>query len=397
MVDRYSEPDVFSTVKKFAFVAALVIVGIFVLGFGGSLIENVSAQEVVIIQSPVSGKLTCYATPGWRWQGLGSVSSYPKREIYEFETQVRFNDGGHGVLKGSVQYEMPLDCSNLTSLHTRFGSRESIQKQLIEKVVTKSVYMTGPLMSSRESYAEKRNYLINYVEDQIENGVYRTVQRETRVVDQLTGQEKSAMVVDIVMNAGVPVRQEQAVLTPFGIKPFNFAISELVYDETVEKQIQGQQAIAMDVQTAIAEARKAEQRSITVEQQGRADAAKAKWDQEVIKAREVTAAEAALAVQTLGNQTAEQYRQATLKRAEADAGARKQLMQADGALSQKLDAWVKVNGAYADAVKNYKGNWVPGVVTGGGGNGNQNAATDLIDLLRAKTAKELSLEFNAKE
>ena len=34
--------------------------------------------------------------------------------------------------------------------------------------------MTGPLMSSKESYAEKRNELLRLMEDQVQRGVYRT-------------------------------------------------------------------------------------------------------------------------------------------------------------------------------------------------------------------------------
>ena len=129
----------------------------------------------------------------------------------------------------------------------------------------------------------------------------------------------------------------------------------------------------------------------TVEQQGRAQAAEAKWQQEVIKAKQVTEAESRLAVQILANQEAEQYRQATLKRAEADAGYRRQVMAADGALEQKLHAYVQVNAKYAEAIQNYKGNWVPGVMTGGGGS--VNGATTLIDLLSVKAARDLSLEL----
>lgn len=380
-------------------VLSLIVVG--VLGFVGltslgCVVENVDSDEIVVIQDAVDGELHWYTTAGVKPQFWGKVTSYPKRSIYEFETQVRFNDGGHGIMKGSIQYEMPLDEENLTALHTRFGSPTAIQQQLIEKVATKSVYMTGPLMSSRESYAEKRNYLINYVEDQIANGVYRTVQREVRVTDPLTQQEKSAVVVEIVLQGGQPARQEEAVLTEFGIKPFNFAISQLEYDAQVEAQISEQQKIAMSVQTAIAESRQAEQKRITVEQQGQAAAAEAKWKQEVIKAQQVTEAEAKLAVATLGNQTAEQYRQETLKRADADASYRRQVMAADGALQQKLTAYVQVNQAYAAALKDIKTPIVPGVVFGNNG-GSTPSANALIDLLTAKTAGDLGIRITGNQ
>lgn len=373
-----------------------IILALFLLVSLGRLFESVGASEFVVIQAPWTGKLSWAKQPGVVWQGWGTVTSYPRRQTYEFETQVRFNDGGHGTMQGSVQWEMPLDDTNLNALHTQYGSADAIQKQLVEKVVNKSVYMTGPLMSSKESYAEKRNYLINWVEDQIAHGVYRTVQREVKVADPLTGQEKSAVVVDIVQLNNLPQRQEASALDHYGITTSNFAIKGLPYDEQVEKQIQEQQKITMQVQTAIAESRQAEQRTITVEQQGKADAAKAKWDQEVLKAKAVTEAEQQLAVQTLRAQTAEQYRVEQLKKADADSTYRRQLMAADGALAQKLDALVKINQTWAAAFEKYPGQLVPSVVMGGGnGSGASGVAAtqNFMDILTAKAAQDLGVSL----
>lgn len=374
----------------------LVFTGICLL-FGllmvGRIVENVSASEIAVIQYP-TGTLKFVTTPGPTLQGFGSVTTYPKRSQYEFQLPIRFNDGGHGTMHGSVQWEMPLDPTNLRALHTKFGSIDGIQKSLLQKVVDKSVYMTGPLMSSKESYAEKRNYLINWVEDQISNGVYQTRQHEVRVVDPLTGQEKSAVVVDIVLNNNVPVRQEQSALGEFGIRTFNFTITSLPYDETVEKQIQQQQQITMDVQTAIADARKAEQAAITVEQQGKAEAAKAKWEQEVIKAKYVTEGEQKVAVAKLANLEADQYKEATLKRAGADAEARKMMMTADGALDRKLATYERVQANWATAISQIKVPLVPSVATGGpGGQAGGNAGLNMMELLSIKAAKDLAVDI----
>lgn len=372
-----------------------VLLALFVLMSIGKIFENVSANELVVIQAPWSGKLTWTKQSGVALQLWGTVTSYPRRQTYVFEIPVRFNDGGHGTMQGSVQWEMPLSDAQLTMLHQQFGSPEAIQQQLISTVVNKAAYMTGPLMSSKESYAEKRNYLINYVEDQIAHGVYRTIQREIKVADPLTGQDKSAIVVDILMNSGVPQRQEASILDHYGIVTSNFAIKGLPYDPEVEKQIQQQQQITMQVQTAIAESRQAEQRAITVAKQGEADAAKAKWEQETIKAKAVTEAEQQLAVQTLRNQTAEQYRQEQLKKADGDAGYRRQVMAADGALAQKLDALVKINATWAAAFKDYPGQLVPSVVMGNGQSGTTGigATQNFMDILTAKAAQDLGVSL----
>ncbi len=383
--------------SKILGIGIAVLVFLFLIVGAGKLWQNVDANEIVVIQAPVSGELNWHVTPGLKWQGWGSVTTYPKRAIYQFEISVRFNDGGHGTMFGSVQYDMPNDVDNLKKLHTKYGSKEAIQSQLVKTVTDKSVYMTGPLMTSKESYAEKRNYLLSYVEDQIVHGVYKTLSREAKMIDQMTGAEKTITVVEIVLKEGIPERQEEAVLASFGIRPFNFAIEKLPYDEAVETQIKMQQQITMDVQTAIADAKKAEQRTITVVEQGKADAAKAKWDQEVIKAQQVTEAEQKLEVARLGALAAEQYKKEQILRADGDSEYKRRVMEADGALTQKLATYKDVNIRYAEAIEKYTGAWVPSIVMGGDGkSGTSNGAQDLISLLLARTAKDLSLDLSVK-
>jgi hypothetical protein len=375
----------------------VAIVSVLTLIFSGKLAENVDADEILVVQSPIKGQLVWYTSAGVKWQGFGKTTTYQKRDIYEFEAPVQFNDGGKGVIHGSIQYDMPLDIENLTELHTRFGSAEAIQKQVIEVVTNKVIYMTGPVMSSRESYAEKRNYLINYVQDQIDNGVYQTRQGQQETVDQLTGQTKVVTIAEIVHGPdGRPLRQEQSVVREFGIRAFNFAIKVMDYDDAVEQQIKDQQKIAMDVQTSIADALKAQQRAITVEQQGKADAAAAKWEQEVIKAKQVTEAEARLRVAEFDRQAAAETKQKEILLGEGEARRRELVMSADGALEKKLAAWIEAQRLWADAIKGYQGNWVSTVQMDGSSDQPGGAATDLVNLLTAKTARELGLDISAK-
>jgi hypothetical protein len=356
------------------------------------IVEVNNANQVMVVQSPISGKLTWHTTAGVKWQGFGKVTKYPKREIYEFKTQVRFNDGGHGTMDGSVSYELPMDPINLSNIHSKFGSIVALEKQLVATVVNKAIYMTGPLMSSKESYAEKRNYLIQYVEDQIQNGVYRTISKEAKTIDQMTGAEKTVTVVDIIMKNGVPERQEDAAMAIFGIKTFNFAINALPYDGAIEKQIQSQQQITMDVQTSIADAKKAEQNAITVAKQGEANAAKSRWEQEVVKARAVTLAEQEKEVAKLNKEAAEFKKQEQILLGQGEAERKKLVMSADGALDKKLEAYKEVNANYAKAISEYKGNWVPSVIMGESSKGT-NGATDLINMLNAKTAMDLGVNM----
>lgn len=383
-------------VKKIASIVVAVLMLLFAAVLFTKMAENVNADEIMVVQDPIDGDLHWYTSAGVKYQGFGSTTTYKKRDFYKFEAPAQFNDGGKGTIHGSLQYDMPLDSKNLTELHTRFGNPEAIKSQVIQTVTNKVIYMTGPTMSSRESYAEKRNYLINYVQDQIDNGVYRTRQAQVDVIDQLSGQKKVATIAEIVMGAdGHPARQEASVVGEFGIRAFNFAIEQIDYDETVEQQIKDQQKIAMDVQTSIADSLKAQQQAITVEQQGKADAAKAKWEQEVIKAKEVTAAEQRLRVAELDRQSAEQTKQKEILLGEGESRRRELVMSADGALEKKLDAYLKATGLWAEAVKGYSGQWVPQIVMGQGGGQSVagGGAQQMMDIVTTKMLRDLGLDM----
>jgi regulator of protease activity HflC (stomatin/prohibitin superfamily) len=390
------------------FIGAAAIIGCLVLMWAsGNLFEHMNADEHMVVQSPVSGTLTWHHSAGIKWQGFGRVVHYRKRRQFWFSNrtdqgkkldesiQVRFNDGGHATISGSIAFEMPVDDTHLTLIHTQYGSEDAVEQQLVRTVVEKSVYMTGPLMSSKESYAERRNDLLQYIEDQVQNGVYKTETKQEKQPDPMTGIEKTINVVKLVTVDGQVVRTDESPLRTFGIKTFNPSINEVKYDPTVEDQIKAQQKAIMDVQTAVAEAKKAEQAAITAEKSGQAEAAKAKWEQEVIKAKEVTAAEQRLRVAQLDAQAAAQKKQQSILEGEGEAQKRALIMNADGGLDKKLQTYLESQRVWAAAVQGYQGNWVPGVVMGGPSGGNVNGAMSLVDLLSAKTAKDLALDLQA--
>jgi hypothetical protein len=316
--------------KKVLYIGIGIIMLVFLI-FSGKIIENVDNNEIVIIQSSFTGTVSIYDTPGPVFQNFGTVTHYKKSNQFWFSKhtdegeatdqsiKIRFNDGGHAQISGSVRWYMPKDHKDILKLHTDFSSQIAIEQQLIKQVVTKSIYMTGPLMSSKESSAEKRNDLLSYIEDQSVNGVYKTEQREIKIHDEFMNTDKTVTVVQIVQYKGSPVRQEISSVKTYNIPLQGLALNEIAYDEAVEKQIKVQQNAYMQVQTAIANSKKAEQDAITSELQGKANAASAKWKQEVIKATVVTAAQQAKDVAALEAQTALLNAQTTKTNADAEA------------------------------------------------------------------------------
>ncbi len=415
---------------KISSIVALVVGGVILItgiSMIGNLVENLDNSKVMVVQAPISGELTWHTTPGMKKQFFGRITKYEKRSQFAFTTEkdanipplkTRFNDGAHGFISGSFSWDMPLDLENLTELHTKYGCQESIEQELMKTIIEKAVYMTGPLMSSAESYASRRNELLSSIDDQMNRGVYKTTATDERTKDPMTGQEKTIRVVKLVLDKdGLPAREDKSPLQEFGIRTFNLSFNEVRYDDNVEKQIQSQQQAVMEVQTAIANAKRAEQDAITAAKNGEAEAAKAKWAQEVIKATEVTKAEqeklvaetAAIREKVVAETAAEQRKNvatfdlesAKLKKeteialGEGEGKRRQLVMQADGALEKKLDAYIKVNEMYAKAIAEYKGNWVPTINQGGTQtSGSGNGAMGLIDLLSAKAAKDLALDMS---
>jgi hypothetical protein len=120
-----SENQSGSSTRKVVVSIVIGIMAIILLLSLHSLAQNVKADEIVVIQSPLSGKLSFYFSPGLKFQGFGKVTIYHKERQYWFSARkdqgtsgdqsikIRFNDGGHATLSGSVRWKMPLDVDGI--------------------------------------------------------------------------------------------------------------------------------------------------------------------------------------------------------------------------------------------------------------------------------------------
>lgn len=146
----------------------------------------------------------------------------------------------------------------------------------------------------------------------------------------------------------------------------------------------------------IANAKKAEQDVITTGKQGEAAATKAKWEQEVIKAKLVTEAESRKRVSELDVLTAENEKKRMTLEGEGEGAKKRAIYTANGALEQKLEAWLKAQEFWAAAFAGYKGNVVPYYVAAPGGAYGGNGATQFMEIMGMKAAKDLNLDMSNK-
>jgi regulator of protease activity HflC (stomatin/prohibitin superfamily) len=376
--------------------------------FIGKLVENVKADQIIINQVPITGTLDYWTTPGWKFQKFGETTVYDKAfqiwysskenmgDKHDESIKIVFNDAGIGQISGSARVVLPKSDKYLRMIHTEFGSMDNLVAELIMPTIYKVIFSSGPLMSSFESYAAKKNDLIRFIEDQLQFGIYKTTSKEVQKIDEFTGKSKVVTVAEPIEDkeaSGGFKRQEVAPFSKYGIQIRAISVEDIVYERKIMDQIDSQQKAFMDVQTAIAEAKKAKQDAIKAEEEGKAKYQEAKWEQEKVNAKEIAEAEKEKTVAKLTMEKAAFQKKADILSGEGVAAKKRLIMQADGALKQKLDAYVEVNKLYADAIARYNGNWVPSTVLGGNGK-SVNGAQQLINMLMVKTAKDLHLEAN---
>lgn len=317
--------------KKYVLIAVIAIVGIIGLSCIGSLAEDVKNEEIVVNQVPITGNMDVWAAPGMYAQKFGHTTTYYKTQQLWFGSEgngdpipVIFNDASDGLIYGSLRVKLPTDREHMLRIQTDYNGMDRLMNDLVRPTVNKVVYASGPLMSAFESYAEKKNDLIEYVTDQLNNGVYKTRVKKVETVDPLTGEKKTVNVAALIEDENAPGgfrRSEKSPFAYYGIEIGQVAVSKIAYSDKVNKQIAQQQEANMQIQTAKAEAAAAQQNAIKAEEQGKAEAAKAKWEQERIKATAVTKAEQEREVSRLAAEKAEFDKKKIIAEGQAEAEA----------------------------------------------------------------------------
>ena len=416
----------------------ILLVGGWVMG--NNLVENVPAGYIAVIQSPISGQLTVHTEPGLKMQNFGSVTLYPRSGTFSFEQpvdpndkssqqhyrpsednslKITFNDGGEAWVSGSIRYDYPLDAEQITVLHKMFSNHTNVLNGLIRTTVERSVYMSGPLMTSIDSFMSRRADLPKIIEDQARNGLYEVVTREITIEDEFTKERKTIRQADPVKDTAAPNglrRQEESLLSRYGLNLSNFTVNNISYSQQVQQRVDALFNAASDIQIATLNAKKAEQDRRTAEEKGRADATIAEWRAKATTAEETENARKIAAVQTIeanrdkdvsviaANRdrevaeqkviTADLYKREQVLRGEGDAEYKRLVMEADGALALKTDVYREVMDRWATAFENFKGNIVPAVVTGAGGQGQSNAFADMMGAMSVKALHDLSLDMS---
>lgn len=383
--------------KKIILSAVAIIVAIIAIFSFNRIGEDVKNNQIVVNQYPFTGKMAFWTEPGFKWQWFGKTTTYYKTNQVWFdeilETRqgdyfvnaslenpafpITYSDKGKGFVLGSVRIEMPINREQLNLIQSHYGSEHRLMEELIKPTIGKVILACGPLMTSLESVAEKRNDLIAYATDQLNNGIYATKTKTVERLNSITNEMEKVHQAEIVYDEnGNPKRNEDSPFAKYGLKVSQLAIADLKYESATNNQIARQREADMDIITAKAEAAKAIQQTIKIEEEGKQKAAQAKWEQEAVKAAEVTKAQQAYEVAALAAKEATEIAKKVKAEGEAEAFRQRKLVEAGLSPKERAEIEKETKIGVAEALSKIQ---LPKVVMTGG-NGSNNPAMDAMGL-----------------
>jgi regulator of protease activity HflC (stomatin/prohibitin superfamily) len=384
--------------KKKIFAVVIAICAIAFIASVGKLWEQTDRSKIYVCQMPVSGEYRVWSEGKLEWQGLGDVDAYNKTSQVVYEglkkegddyilvgenpaAKTTFNDNGKGYIIGSFRVEMPTDTKSMEKIQEDYGSEEALINALVKPQLYKVITACGPLMTSLESVAETRTDLIAHITDQLNNGVYKTRVIKVEVPNAITGEMETRNQADLIEDPNAPggyLRQEESPFGKYGIKCGQVSVIDIKYDDDTQAQIDAQRNANLAAITLKTQALEFQQQAIKAEEEGKAEAAKARWKQEKEKAIAVTKAQQEFEVAELEAKKAKQVALKVQAEGEAKAAANRALVQAGLTPLEKATIEKETAIGIAQALANSNVRWVPEIIMNGGSNAG--SAMDAVGL-----------------
>ena len=220
------------------------------------------------------------------------------------------------------------------------------------------------------------------VEDQLKNGIYVT-KSDKVTIERSTGDiEEQRVTVIVYGQDGKPLRTPNR-LQEIGCEVLECVIDVPQFDSKVEEMIAARKDEAMKTELAKQSAIRAKQDAITAEEQGKANVAKAKYEKEVDKVKEVTEASKKFEVEEYAAKTAKETAKKIEAEGMAQAAANRALVSAGLTPQQQMELQIKI--AEVTSANIAKAS-TPQVVIMGGDEG---SANEVMKIFGAERSLEL--------
>ncbi len=317
---------------------------------------------------------------------------------------IRFNDATKAEAQTVVRFRLPNKEEDMLLIHREYVNKEYLALKGLQPFTIECLKNSAQLMDSEVHYSGGRAQLSQDFQDQLQNGLYILDTQEEVVRDTVTNEAKRNYETRKRMDSsGLPLRKT-ADLNQFGIAIASATIENVDYEDAVDqklaKKIEASTRESVSKQNLVT----AQQEAMTAEAEGRKRLVEIEYEEMQKQTQQVVEAETnvKLASKDLEKQRialeAAKLEAAKIKAlADAEAFAKQKVMQADGALDKKLEAYKEVQNMWANAFSKYQGDLVPQIQTGGSGAQGSNAGLDFMQLMSMKAAKDMSVDMNVKK
>ena len=316
------------------------------------------------------------------------------------QVKIRFNDATTADVKGITQFILPSDDKDMILIHNTHRTPSSLVSKRLSPYTKECLQSSSQLMSSEKHYGGGRAQMAQDFLDQLKNGVYLLKTEEGYVYDSLEKEQKRIYQTEIQMDKSGEAKRKISSIKEYGITVADAAITDVKYAKQVEDKLT--KIIDASTKSAISkqELMTAQQQALTAKAQGERDLVDIEYQTKRDQTKQVVEAQTKVEVakqDKINQQIA--YEAAILeakKRREiADVSAyeKRTTIQANGALELKLSTWLKAEEYKWAAFKEFQGNLVPQIQTGGG---NANGF-NFMEAMSVKAARDLALDMNPKK
>jgi len=403
---------------KMIILGVAAIVGLIVLAFINPLAWNDGGERTVVQQT--GGKQFVQFEPGMFYAGFFakqtvwpnqiSVAYQADQPVLEVEDnsieigkiEIRFGgDATTAKVKGITQFILPMDEKDMILIHNTHRTPASLVTKRLAPYTKECLQSSAQLMSSEMHYSGGRAQMSQDYIDQLKNGTFLLATTEVIVYDSLEKENKRIYKTDIRKDKNGSYLRKVSSIKEYSVTVADAQITDVDYETRVDNMLAKKIDASTKASVSKQELMTAQQQALTAKAKGEQALVEIEYQQKQEQTKQVVAAQTKVEVakqdmeqQRIQAQAAELEARKIKTLADADAYKKRTEIQANGALEQKLATYEKVQQYWAEAFSNYKGNVVPTYQTGG--SGSSNGATDFMQIMGMKAAKDLTLDMNTK-
>ena len=396
----------------------------------------------------IFGNESATCETGWYFAGWGTSTAWPHyiTVAHTFDAtgenagtafqgsiaepyRVRLADNWTGDVTQTTRFGIPQDQSQFLEMARTFRTPERLINTTLKPAVTASLDSVSNMFTMEEYYSGgKRDQFKSEYKDAIEKGRAQVKQVSLNqaggVIRNRAAPSDSAVAQDTSEVGDTEVRRiimekvtdasGNDVRTPHDFSEIGVIVASAILenldpDDKYEEQINDRKAAASRRVVAREQRLEQEEQRLLAIQQGETDIAKRQAGAKVEQIEQTTNAETkkqlALIEAERAKEEAEIARQtaainleraridaeAVTVAADAEAYAKQAILEADGALAQKLEAWVNAQRVWADAASKIN---VPATVIGSDGTSGSALGTvdQFMSMLMVKTARDLQVD-----